>query len=145
MFPIAPVQTTSDSHTHYSAQTVRIQSLGVNSYQKHATQRSKSLTARTFKTVQLQIPDQMMPSDIRNLFGDHQFSASKSSTAGRSNSRSTSLSSSVMKGVRWRYNPSARTIDIEGRDDKKVEKAAEVFRERILMKMEESRSSDVRR
>jgi hypothetical protein len=45
------------------------------------------------------------------------------------------LQTNVLKGVRWTFNPKDRTIVIEGRQEKKLYEAAEVFRERIYLRM----------
>ena len=120
-----------------------------NSNKQSQLKRSKSTAIRpkNLTTVMIHVPPSAENINIRSLFGDYDFSHSlgTSSTLSRPTSMSLSrkqslkeLQTSELKGVRWWYDPMTRIIYVEGRSKSKIEKATSVFRERILLAMEQA-------
>lgn len=114
-------------------------------------QRSKTIQAKNFRKIELVLPDSFAAGDVRILFGDYYFDSStthttktfmdgaeslsiaSSSTPHSPHSPALHLNTSEMKGVRWRYLPARKVIEIEGRSHEKIMHAVHLFRERILL------------
>lgn len=151
LIPITPISTTKNMQSiHNPDQKL----LGAS------VQRSKTITARNLLRLSITVPEEVASENVRYLFGDYFYNAENLTpenahkSIGRHMKRDQThkllsqdvelkysakslkeLQTNVLKGVRWTFNPKDRTIVIEGRQEKKLYEAAEVFRERIYLRM----------
>ena len=116
---------------------------GTAALNRPASRRAKTITARNFRSIQIPIPEPLASQgDIRWLVGHGQFAGSQTHGISRSLSvgkhhHGSGGHGNELKGVRWRYDPAVRVIVVEGRSEVKLKNAAEVFRDKIAIRLQE--------